>query len=57
LSDYDPISVVGILIKNHASLDLVEDGEGGRTPLMYACQKGWLESGKMLVEHGADVNQ
>src|SRR6185503_11702271 len=46
---------VGQLIQGGADLN-VKDRRGGATPLMYAAAYGSLETTKLLLDKGADVN-
>jgi ankyrin repeat protein len=46
--------MVKLLIENGAEVDATDDD--GWTALLHACTEGHLESAKILIEHGANVN-
>lgn len=46
--------LVKLLVENGADVDAADDD--GLTPLLAACIGGCLDSAKLLIEHGANVN-
>ncbi|HEY44850.1 MAG TPA: hypothetical protein G4O11_12795 [Anaerolineae bacterium] len=47
-------AVVKLLVENGAEVDATDND--GWTALLHACAEGYLESAKILIEHGANVN-
>ncbi|ABB32880.1 Ankyrin repeat-like protein [Geobacter metallireducens RCH3] len=49
-----PAEIAGLLIARGAPVNVVD--EGGKTPLMHACEKGDMATVKALLARGGDVN-
>ncbi len=53
----DDVNIVQIFIDHGADVNGRDDSPPGHSPLMYAAEHGYLEVGKLLLEHGADLEQ
>ena len=53
----DNVAIVQMFIDRGADVSGRDDSPPGHSPLMYAAQHGYLEVGKLLLEHGADLEQ
>jgi ankyrin repeat protein len=47
---------ITVLLNSGANVDVAEPAEG-KTPLMIACERGFIESIDFLIEQEASVNQ
>src|SRR5688572_10997382 len=53
----DNVAIVQMFIDHGADVSGRDDAPPGHSPLMYAAQYGYLEVGKLLLEHGAELEQ